>query len=195
MTQYPHRQRPQQERPATHGALMQVTALTATRATRIPRRQSLAPPFEIEKLLVDRSSIFPAHYHAVGECIAHPQRPCKCIKTRRMAQSQADAWQELGRRFKERCPLPADLRSGRSHPARRSSCFEVRDRTVVPDRPALARRSSMPQERCPIGSPVAAACGRMRRNASTGTPGAAFVCCGTAVCWMAAPGRRAPWKP
>ena len=140
---------------------MQLTALTATHAARIPRRQSLVPPLEIEELLVDRSSMFPAKYHAVGECLAHPQRPCKCIKTRGMAQLPADAWHELGRRFKE-----------------------TSDRTAAPDQPALARRSSMPKERCPVSSPVAAACGRMRRNASTGTPAAAVVCCGTAVSWM-----------
>ena len=140
---------------------MQLTALTTTHAARIPRRQSLVPPLEIEELLVDRSSMFPAKYHAVGECLAHPQRPCKCIKTLGMAQLPADAWHELGRRFKE-----------------------TRDSTAAPDRPALARRSSMPKERGHVASPVAAACGRMRRTASTGTPGAALVCCGTAVSWM-----------
>ncbi|KAJ1466194.1 hypothetical protein T484DRAFT_1988477 [Baffinella frigidus] len=166
--------RPDQERPAIHAASMQHTAHAAHRqAARIPRRQSLAPLHERESLLVARSSmdelllfapqraapslalLFPVQYHAVGECLAHPHRPCKCVKTRRMAQSQADAWLELGKRFKERCPLPPpDTPTGRARPARRSSCFEVRDRTEVADPPAFTRVS--------------------RRTASTPTPAAAF---------------------
>jgi len=43
---------------------------------------------------------FPVHYHAIGHCLAHPDRACRCIKTREMAQSQGFAWRELGSRFK-----------------------------------------------------------------------------------------------
>jgi len=100
-------------------SFMQLIAHAPRRAARIPRRQSQAPSLEMESLIevVPRSSLdeifappqaapslapmFPVLYHAVGECLAHPHRPCKCVKTSRMAQSQADAWKELGSRFKE----------------------------------------------------------------------------------------------
>ncbi|KAJ1466656.1 hypothetical protein T484DRAFT_1987782 [Baffinella frigidus] len=183
--------RPDQERPAIHAASMQHTTHAAHRqAARIPRRQSLAPLQERESLLVARSSMdelllfapqraapsqalmFPVQYHAVGECLAHPHRPCKCVKTRRMAQSQADAWLELGKRFKERYPKATpDTPTGRARPARRSSCFEVRDRTEVAGPPAFTRVSSVPQKSCPVGSRAA---GPVRRTASTPTPAAAF---------------------
>ncbi|KAJ1472886.1 hypothetical protein T484DRAFT_1838543 [Baffinella frigidus] len=187
---------------------MQLTAHpthAAHRAARIPRRQYLAPSQEVESLLAARSSMdklllfapqraappqvlmFPVQYHAVGECIAHPNGPCKCIKTRPMGRSQADAWKVLGSRHKARCPLaPSDTTPGSSRPSswprstiatrpvRRSSCFEARDRNAVPDPPPLSRLSSTPQEICPIGSRVAVACGPVRRTASAGTPGAAF---------------------
>jgi len=167
----------------------------ATRqATRIPRRQSLPPTQEQHNLLVPRSSkdqlllfapqraalslalLFPVQYHAVGECLAHPHRPCNCVKTCRMAQSQAHAWNELGRRFKERCPLGGGgargTVTGRSRLARRRSCFEVDDCNALPDPPALTRLFSTPQKSCPVTSLAAAACGPVRRTASTGTPGA-----------------------
>ncbi|KAJ1466658.1 hypothetical protein T484DRAFT_1861063 [Baffinella frigidus] len=165
---------------------MQHTAHVSPSAARIPRRQSLAPSQERKSLLVARSSMdelllfapqraapsqalmFPVQYHAVGECLAHPHRPCKCVKTRRMAQSQADAWLELGRRFKGNCPLAPDTPTGLARLARRSSCFEVHDRTEVADLPALTKLSFTPQKSCPVGSPAAAGCGSVRRTVSTG---------------------------
>ena len=47
----------------------------------------------------------------------------------------------------------------------------------MPDLPALTRLSSTPQKSCPVSSLAAsvhAACGPVRRTASTGTPGPAF---------------------
>ncbi|KAJ1492140.1 hypothetical protein T484DRAFT_3641428 [Baffinella frigidus] len=179
-------QQPEPKRPDTQGTFMQLTAHVSPSAARIPRLPSLAPSQELKSLLVARSSMdelllfalqraapsqalmFPVQYHAVGECLAHPHRPCKCVKTRRMAQSQADAWLELGKRFKERYPKATpDTPTGCARPARRSSCFEVRDRTEVAGSPAFTRVSSAPQKSCPVGSPV-------RRTASTPTPAAAF---------------------
>ena len=218
---------------------MQLIAHVPRRAARIPRRQSQAPPLQMESLVVARSTsdeifapqraapslalMFPVLYHAVGECLAHPHRPCKCVKTRRMAQSQTDAWNELGSRFKEfkrfertvsaplertvlsprnsvmqrACSSPGPASSGlpapqnvsgvstpatagtstptgRAHPARRHSCFAFHVRNAVPDPPALARLSSTRRKSCPVTSLAAAACGPVRRIASTGTPGAVF---------------------
>ena len=211
------RSTPSKTHPATHIAFMQLIAHAPRRAARIPRRQSQAPPLQMESLVVARSTLdeifapqraapslalmFPVLYHTVGECLAHPHRPCKCVKTRPMAQSQADAWDELGRRFKEHtrfertvsaplectvlslrnsvvqraCPPPGPASSGlrtpqhatagtstptgRSRPARRSSCFEFHGRNAVPDPPALTRLSSTPQKSCPVSSLAAAACG------------------------------------
>ncbi|KAJ1474800.1 hypothetical protein T484DRAFT_1751435 [Baffinella frigidus] len=181
--------------PHTHGTrrdFMPNTAQpahAARRAARIPRRQSLAPSEELESLLprlsMDQLLIlapqraappqalrFPVQYHAVGECLAHPRRPCRCTKTRSMGQSSAVAWKELGHRYKASrlttrdTPAPAD----RSRPTRPNSwpksTTAARDRNAVTDPPALARLSSTPQEICPTVLHVS---GDLSR-----TPGAAF---------------------
>jgi hypothetical protein len=122
-------------------------------------------------------------FHAIGECIAHPHRTCNCIKTRSMSQSPADAWRELGRRYKARCRGCAgrDLLMDRTLPTRPRS-WPVCDRNTVPDPPALTKLSSTPQKSCPVTSlrsrPVTstapslqAAAGPVRRTASTNTPG------------------------
>jgi len=98
---------------------MHLTTHGPRRTAFIPRRQSLALPQEQENMLGACSSmdqlqlfapkraepplalLFPVLYHAVGECLAHPHLPCKCVKTRPMAQSSRDAWHELGSRFKQ----------------------------------------------------------------------------------------------
>ncbi|KAJ1474455.1 hypothetical protein T484DRAFT_1970537 [Baffinella frigidus] len=43
---------------------------------------------------------FPVQFYAIGQCLAHPDCICKCIKTREMAHSQKYNWHELGNRFK-----------------------------------------------------------------------------------------------
>ncbi|KAJ1472887.1 hypothetical protein T484DRAFT_1838552 [Baffinella frigidus] len=149
------------------------------RAARIPRRQYLAPSQEVESLLprLSKNQLplfapqraappqalrFPVQYHAVGQCLAHPHRLCKCIKTRSMGRSQADAWKVLGRRYKARCSLATrdtHAPAGRARPTRPNSwpksATAARDRNAVPDPPALARQSSTPAFRPSTAQPAA----------------------------------------
>jgi len=162
-------------------------AHAARRAARIPRRKTLAPAKEVEprkdKDDLDQLMLFApqrtapplalmltVQYHAVGECIAHAHRTCNCVKTSSMSQSPADAWREMGRRYKARCRGRAgrDTPTDRSLPARPRS-WPVRERNTVPDPPALTKLSSTTQKSFPVISRAAA--GPVRRTASTNTPG------------------------
>jgi hypothetical protein len=74
---------------------------------------------------VSMELMFPLEYHALGDCLAHPNKICNCAKVSRMQNSQSQAWQELGRRFRIRVSeRPAATEQIRT--ARRTSCFEFR---------------------------------------------------------------------
>ena len=97
----------------------------------LPQRRS--PP--LAALLIQlRQRERPYHeLHALGDCLAHPDTVCNCVKVNIMGQSPVKAWSVLGKRFKERRATTEGASSPQeASPPRFSRCSSDPPRLLTP---------------------------------------------------------------
>ena len=116
----------------------------------VPLPQRRPAPLAALAVLAQLKSQENAHteLYELGDCIAHPETACNCVKVKIMGQSPATAWSMLGRRFKARhcssaCAPPSCARH------RRSSCLDFDSSKHPSESPlssATTEAASSPQE-------------------------------------------------
>ena len=108
----------------------------------------LRRPAPLAALLIQLKQLEHPHHelHELGDCIAHLDTACNCVKVNVMGQSPANAWSVLGKRFKARHCTSFDLDSS-THPSASplsSATTQGASSPLETSAPLLARCSSDP---------------------------------------------------